>query len=82
MPRVLAAAFLVLWATSAIAQTTTPPFVVQSDNGDNRLQLGAVVQADARFAIDDSQHNVVDTFRCGGSAHRRRAEWRATSTST
>jgi len=61
VPRVLAAAFLALWATSAIAQTT-PPFVVQSDNGDNRLQLGAVVQGDARFAIDDVQHNVTDTF--------------------
>jgi len=41
---------------------TTPPFVVQSDNGDNRLQLGALVQGDARFALDDTQHHVTDTF--------------------
>jgi phosphate-selective porin OprO/OprP len=64
---------LLLWVTPAVAQTpvnsapappagTPPAFVVQSDDGDNRLQLGAVVQADARFAIDDSQHHVVDTF--------------------
>src|ERR1051325_8589976 len=56
-------------AQTASAQTpaappagTTPPFVIQSDNGDNRLQLGTVVQADARFAIDDTQHHVTDTF--------------------
>ena len=36
--------------------------MVQSDNGDNRLQLGVLVQADARFAVDDTQHNVVDAF--------------------
>jgi len=54
------AVLLVLVAASAAAQT--PPFVVQSDDGDNRLQLGALVQADARFAIDDTQDNVVDTF--------------------
>jgi phosphate-selective porin OprO and OprP len=41
---------------------TAPAFVVQSDNGDNRLQLGAIVQADARFALDDDQHDVLDTF--------------------
>jgi phosphate-selective porin OprO/OprP len=42
---------------------TAPAFVVQSDNGDNRLQLGAIVHADARFAIDDDQRNVLDTFQ-------------------
>ena len=35
---------------------------MQSDNGDNRLQLGVVVQADARFAIDDTQHAITDAF--------------------
>ena len=56
----------VLVAVSAAAQTppagTTPAFVIQSDDGDNRLQLGALVQADARFAIDDTQDRVVDAF--------------------
>ena len=61
MPRLLAAIFLVLIATPAATQTS-PPFIVQSDNGDNRLQLGALVQADARFAIDDPQNHVIDTF--------------------
>ena len=65
--------FLLLCATPAVAQTpdgstpappagTAPAFVVESDNGDNRLQLGVVVQADARLAIDDTRHEVLDTF--------------------
>ena len=69
----LLALVLVLWVLPAAAQTpgdstpappagTSPAFVVQSDNGDNRLQLGVVVQADARFAVDDSQNDVLDTF--------------------
>lgn len=41
---------------------TTPAFVVQSDNGDNRIQIGALLQTDGRFALDDGQDNVVDTF--------------------
>lgn len=61
MSRLLAAIFLVLIATPAATQTS-PPFVVQSDDGDNRLQVGALVQADARFAIDDPQNHVIDTF--------------------
>lgn len=66
------AAFLLLLASTASAQTadpsaappagTTPPFVLQSDDGDNRLQLGTVAQADGRFAIDDAQGHVTDTF--------------------
>ena len=69
----LLALVLVLWVIPAAAQTpgdstpappagTSPAFVVQSDNGDNRLQLGVVVQADARFAVDDTEHQVLDTF--------------------
>jgi len=63
----------VLWAQPAAAQApgdstpapptgTSPAFVIQSDNGDNRLQFGVVVQADGRFAIDDPQDQVLDTF--------------------
>jgi phosphate-selective porin OprO and OprP len=37
-------------------------FVLQSANGDNRLQIGLLVHADGRFAIDDSNQQVVDTF--------------------
>ena len=36
--------------------------MLQSDDGDNRLQLGIVAQADGRFAIDDAQGHVTDTF--------------------
>ena len=48
--------------TAAPAPQTVPPFVVQTDNGDNRLQLAALLQFDGRFTVDDRQHNVTDTF--------------------
>lgn len=41
---------------------TNPAFVIQSDNGDNRLQIGGFVQMDARYALDDDQQRVTDTF--------------------
>jgi phosphate-selective porin OprO/OprP len=41
---------------------TVPPFVVQSDQGENRLQLAFLGQVDGRFSIDDSQAHVTDTF--------------------
>lgn len=37
-------------------------FVLQSQNGDYRLQLNLLLQADERFAVDDPQNNVVNTF--------------------
>jgi phosphate-selective porin OprO/OprP len=37
-------------------------FVVQSENGDYRLQIGALVQADARFALADENEAVTDMF--------------------
>lgn len=41
---------------------SVPPFVIQSDNGDNRIQIGALLQVDGRFTVDDPNVNVVDTF--------------------
>ena len=41
---------------------TSPALVVESDNGDNRLQLGTLAQVDGRVAVDDSEHNVSDTL--------------------
>jgi phosphate-selective porin OprO and OprP len=49
-------------ASGAPPVGTAPAFVVQSDNGDNRLQLGALLQVDGRFAFDDDQQTVVDNF--------------------
>jgi len=47
----------------ASAQGTSGAITVAaSDGGDNRLQLGALVQFDGRFAVDDSQGNVTSTF--------------------
>ena len=37
-------------------------FVIQSDAGDYRLQVGLLVQADGRFALDDENAAVVNTF--------------------
>lgn len=53
---------VLLW-TPASAQTPPgPPFVLQSENGDNRLQLGAMVHVDGRFTVDDPRQDVTDTF--------------------
>ena len=37
-------------------------FVIQSADGDFRLQIGLLVHADGRFDLDDSNDAVVDTF--------------------
>lgn len=37
-------------------------FAIQSPNGDFRLQIGLLVHADGRFAPDDADQQVVDTF--------------------
>jgi phosphate-selective porin OprO and OprP len=53
------------WAQSAQpvpAPQTVPPFVIQTDNGDNQIQVGLLIQMDGRFAVADSQGNVLDTF--------------------
>lgn len=70
----LAAIVVVTTTSPALAQTapaqppagpppvTTPAFVVQSDNGDNRLQLGGFVQTDGRAVLGDSQDRVTNSF--------------------
>jgi len=37
-------------------------FVIQSADGDFRLQIGLLVHADGRFALDDANEAVVNTF--------------------
>ena len=37
-------------------------FALQSDNGDYRLQLNVLLQADERFALDDPHNDVINTF--------------------
>ena len=53
------------------AQPAAPPprvvagqdgFAIESGNGDFRLQIGLLVHADGRFAADDTNNQVVDTF--------------------
>jgi len=46
------------------AQTASPSalFVVQSDDGDNRLQIDVLAQFDGRFALHDTGGAIVDTF--------------------
>ncbi len=59
--------------TPALAGGAQPPaqppvaagqdgFAVQSANGDFRLQIGLLVQADGRFALEDSNEQVVNAF--------------------
>jgi phosphate-selective porin OprO/OprP len=63
-----AALALAAWAPGAWAQSgvppagTAPPFVLQSDNGDNRIQFGTVVHVDGRFFPGDAPQSGVDTF--------------------
>lgn len=57
-----------LTAASAAAQTpappagSVPPFVLQSDNGDNRLRIGALAQVDARVPVDGLDRGATQTF--------------------
>lgn len=37
-------------------------FAIESGSGDFRLQIGLIVQADGRFALEDSDDQFVDTF--------------------
>ena len=37
-------------------------FFIQSEKGDFRLQIGVLVHADGRFALDDDDETVTDTF--------------------
>jgi phosphate-selective porin OprO/OprP len=58
--------------TPVLEQQSLPPapitagwqdaFVVQSANGDFRLQIGLLLQSDGRFALDDADENVMNTF--------------------
>ena len=57
------------WAQAATPQppsgpppVNTPAFVIQSDNGDNRLQVGGFLQMEGRFALNDDQRRVTNTF--------------------
>jgi phosphate-selective porin OprO/OprP len=64
----------VLLAASRASSQTPPPapapvtagwrdgFFIQSEKGDFRLQIGALVHADGRFALDDSAETITDTF--------------------
>ena len=68
----LATGLLVAVPTRAVAQPAPAPppriavgqdgFAIESGTGDFRLQIGLLVHADGRFALDDGQEQVVDTF--------------------
>jgi len=69
--RQLVVVFLTVVGSRAAAQDQQPApvvagwrdgFVLQSDSGDYRLQLNALVQTDGRFAIGDPSNNIIDTF--------------------
>ena len=64
----LAAFALTLLATHAAAQTPpppgsqVPPFVIESDNGDNRVRIGALAQVDGRTPVDGPDTSTLQTF--------------------
>lgn len=71
--QVVAIALTLAGTATASPQTAAPPtppvtagwsdgFVLQSDNGDFRLQIGALLHLDGRFALDDVAESVNDTF--------------------
>ena len=69
--RLALAAFVTLLPVAAFAQGTAKPpvtagwadgFVIQSDGGDFRLQLGLLLHPDGRFMIDGDDDAVVNTF--------------------
>jgi phosphate-selective porin OprO and OprP len=68
----VAAASVVFTGAAAAqqAQPAPPPaitagwndgFIIQSADGNNRLQIGAILQADGRFSLDEPE-TIVDTF--------------------
>jgi len=57
----IAAAIIVISALPRLAHAQDG-FVLQSADGDNRLQVSFLLQVEGRFAVDDPQHNVIDTF--------------------
>jgi phosphate-selective porin OprO/OprP len=59
--RSFAAALLVLVSipTLALAQDG---FTIQTADGESRLQVSFLLQVEGRFAVDDPQNNIVDTF--------------------
>ena len=50
---------------STTASVGSDGFVLQSSEGDNKLQIGLLLQADAQFALSDSNHQVVNSFSIG-----------------
>jgi phosphate-selective porin OprO and OprP len=50
---------------SPFIATGTDGFILQSAEGDFRLQIGLLVQADGQFGLKDSNQQVVDTFSIG-----------------
>ncbi|MEO7275080.1 MAG: porin [Vicinamibacterales bacterium] len=49
-------------ASQGVTSGWSDGFVVQSATGDYRLQIGVLLHADGRFALDDEPNAVIDTF--------------------
>jgi phosphate-selective porin OprO/OprP len=49
-------------STPAVTAGWHDGFVIQSDTGEYRLQVGVLLHADGRFALDDENEAVVSTF--------------------
>jgi phosphate-selective porin OprO/OprP len=51
--------------TASLMSRSSDGFVLQSLEGDYKMQLGLLVQADGQFDLSDSNHQVVNTFSIG-----------------
>jgi phosphate-selective porin OprO and OprP len=52
-------------ASASVTSKSSDGFVLQSAEGDYKMQLGLLLQADGQFALRDSNRQVVNTFSIG-----------------
>ncbi len=60
--RIVALLTVMIWAAWTHPVHAQDGFVLQSADGDHRLQFNFLLQVDGRFAFDDPQNNVINTF--------------------
>jgi phosphate-selective porin OprO and OprP len=52
-------------ASASLTSRSSDGFVLQSPEGDYKMQIGLLLQADGQFNLSDSNHQVVNTFSIG-----------------
>src|SRR5262249_53307379 len=52
-------------ASASLTSRSSDGFVLQSPEGEYKMQIGLLLQADGQFNLSDSNHQVVNTFSIG-----------------